>query len=226
MVLTTRCNLKCEDYCPMFKVNGERPVYDECSVDEWKTFIENYPNHIEEVFLSGGETSLYPNVSELVNWMVSKGIYVCIFSNLWKPEAFLGLKKSYRLVLYPTYHVLDSPVRFDHAYRMLKDRITVIPIEFSNPPVLPYTKFKDTYPLKYFLDEMRLHFSPTTPRTKRTYTATLPMYADGTGIGACNVIQSAIKRDDEYKKNHPKISSGVILDHDSEDAQKILGDDK
>ena len=164
----------------MFIPNGDYPRYDECTPDEWKKYISEYPEWIEEFFISGGETTLYPDLAELVNWLVKRGHHVCVFSNLWKPESLLGLKESYRLVLYPTYHNCDDINRFDKAYRMLKDRVRVVPIEFNCPKILPYTKFKDTYKLDYFVNEMRLHFAPDTPRTKRTYTASLPLYVDGT----------------------------------------------
>jgi organic radical activating enzyme len=179
LVLTTRCPFRCS-YCPMYIPNGEQPKYDECSLDEWKKYISEYPEWIEEFFISGGETSLHPQVSEFVNWLVERGHHVCIFSNLWKPESFLTLKKSYRLVLYPTFHASDNKERFDRAYNMLKDIVRVIPIELKEMPVLPYAKSKDTYQLDYFVNEMRLHFAPDTPRTKRTYTASLPLYKDGT----------------------------------------------
>jgi hypothetical protein len=77
---------------------------------------------------------------------------------------------------------------------MLKDRIRVIPIEFEKDDKLPFTKFKETYKLKYFVDEMRIHFAPTTPRTKRLYTASLNLYADGTNVGAENAVKSATER--------------------------------
>jgi organic radical activating enzyme len=197
LVITTRCVFKCQ-YCPALKLTGEHPIYDECNVSEWKKFISEYPEHIEEIFISGGEPSLYPQISEFINWLTKEyKAHVCIFSNLWKPEAFLGLKKHWRLVLYPTFHIQDDKKRFIEAYNMLKDRIRVIPIEFSKDAKLPFTKFKDTYKLDYFINEMRLHFSPTTPRTKRTYTASLNLYADGTCIGAKDAVRVAIEREKE-----------------------------
>jgi hypothetical protein len=191
LVINTRCNFKCEN-CPMYLCNGKQPKYDECTLDEWKYFISHYPNRIEEIFISGGEPTLVPYIAEFVNWLVKQKIHVCIFSNLAKPEAFLGLKKSHRLILYPTLHELYNTDRFRFAYFMLKDRVRVIPIELTeNRRFGEISKSKDVYKLDYFVNEFRLHFAPDSPRTKRTYVASLNLYADGTPVGACNAVKAA-----------------------------------
>jgi organic radical activating enzyme len=175
-VLTTRCNLHCPN-CPMFLHSQTLPPSKESTLEQWKEFFTNFPTHIEEVFFSGGETTLYPYVSELANFLTERGTHVCIFTNLWNWKVLLKLKKSFRLVIYPTFHHSDKRERFDKAYQELSKYYRVIPIELGECE-LPYTKSKETFDRQYFIDEYRFHFAPDTPQTKKMFVACDPLYED------------------------------------------------
>lgn len=176
VVLTTRCNLHCPQ-CPMFLHGDTPPPSKESTLAEWKEFFLNFPTHIEEVFFSGGEPTLYPYVSELANFLTDRGTHVCIFTNLWNWKSLLRLDDSYRLVIYPTYHHSDKRERFDEAYRELSKKYRVVPIELGECE-LPYTKKKEIFDRQYFVDEYRFHLAPDSPKTKKMYLACDPLYEE------------------------------------------------
>ena len=68
IVTTNRCPFQCE-YCPMYirEGLGKQNIPDESTFEEWKTFLERYPNHIGELYVSGGEPTLYKDIGPIVN---------------------------------------------------------------------------------------------------------------------------------------------------------------
>ena len=190
IVLTTRCPFHC-DYCQMFIATGKAPKYQESTVEEWKKLIEDYCNQlewIELIMISGGETTLYPELAELVNWLVERGHHVLLFTNLWKPEVLLTLKKSYRLLVWAAYHRQDNLERFDKAYQMVKDKFRIGVIEFvgeGETKQLPYSVIKEKWGRQYLIDLPTLSFAPDAPRTKKLFLACYDLYKDGTACPNC-----------------------------------------
>jgi hypothetical protein len=116
IITTTRCNLHCEE-CPMF-LYGQPKNYPESTLEQWQTFFRRFPMWISQVYLSGGETSLYPHIVPLANWLIDRGHHVCLFSNLWKPEAFIGIKKHWFFILRSIHAIIGrGSTRHRKCYR-------------------------------------------------------------------------------------------------------------
>ena len=171
----------------MFIADGEAPKYDECTLDEWKRFIEYYTKNVEWIELlqvSGGETTLYPDMPELVNWLVERGHHVLLFTNLWKPKVLLRLKKSYRLLVWAAFQKTDSVDRFDKAYQMLKDKFRIEVAETlydGELQRLPYSVRKPVWNREYLIHQLPTpSFPPDAPRTHRMTVSCFNIYRDGT----------------------------------------------
>jgi Radical SAM superfamily len=183
IILTTRCPFHCE-YCQMFIADGESPKYNECTLDEWKKFVENYPEWMELIMVSGGETTLYPEMPELVNWLVDRGHHILLFTNLWKPEVILRLKKSYKLLVWAAFQKTDSVDRFNEAYQMVKNHVRVEVAETlyaGEKRRLPYSVIKPVWDRDYLIHQLpTLSFPPDAPRTNRMTVNCFNVYRDGT----------------------------------------------
>jgi hypothetical protein len=172
IITTTRCNLTCEE-CPMF-LYGQPKNYPESTLEQWQTFFRRFPMWISQVYLSGGETSLYPHIVPLANWLIDRGHHVCLFSNLWKPEAFIGIKKHWCFVLYPTFHSCDNWERFDRAQKMLSKHFRVLPREFHGQHKIKQTElftdhwFKNT--------DNTIHFPPDAPKSLKMFIGCSELY--------------------------------------------------
>jgi uncharacterized radical SAM superfamily Fe-S cluster-containing enzyme len=172
---TTRCPLHC-DYCPMFYY-GPVKKYDECSFDEWKNFIERFPQWISQMYISGGEPSLYKDIVPLVNWLVGRGHHVIVFTNLWKIENYKGIKPHWRLIFQPTFHNDEDKLeRFLPALREMEKTYQVISQQiFENPNGL--TRIKEFFSRDWFKnDDHWFQFAPDTPRTQRVWLGCIEMY--------------------------------------------------
>lgn len=191
-VITARCNLHCE-YCPtlILGTTGRHPVYKECTLEEWKTFFERHYEWLSHIYISGGEPSLIPWVSDLINWLVDKGHHVTLLTNLYKPENLMGIKKHWRFVCCSTYHETADPKQYEAAYYQLKDRFRIIPQEIveseedaattdqirkltnsENPgwrnrgKRFEFSRTKEYFTLDWLKIYTRPHFLPDSPRTK------------------------------------------------------------
>lgn len=180
IIVTNRCPLIC-DYCPMYirEGLGKQNVPDECSFEEWKTFLERYPNHIDELYVSGGEPTLYKDLVPLVNWLVQDyKTHVLIFSNLWKPEAFEGIKPHKRLIFMPTFHSTDKWERYGKALKMIKRYKVNSQQLFENEHNL--TRIKEFFTLDYFeYMDNNLTFPPDAPKSLRIYLGAINSYMKG-----------------------------------------------
>jgi uncharacterized radical SAM superfamily Fe-S cluster-containing enzyme len=103
MVLTYKCNLKC-DYCILKAPTGSYPSSTISTLYEWKDIIYRFPVRIKEIYLSGGEATLHPQFAEITNWLLDEGYHVKLFSNLVAVDEILKVKKSYRFMVTATYH--------------------------------------------------------------------------------------------------------------------------
>jgi hypothetical protein len=101
LVLTYDCQLHCP-YC-ILKATGGYPQSDTSTFLQWKDFIDRFPVRIKEVYLTGGEPTLYPHFVELTNYLLDKGYHVTVFSNLLDRK-LLWIQMSYRFLITATYH--------------------------------------------------------------------------------------------------------------------------
>lgn len=143
------CNLFCE-YCSLEMPTGKRPEAKQSTLQEWITYIKNFPTKIKEVYVSGGEPTLVKWLPELLQWLLDEGYHVTVFTNLYNP-ALLMIKPSYRYQIIASYHkppaetekpeLYDSEIRFNEAYYKLKDKYR-IEVDEIGTKVLPYSKVK------------------------------------------------------------------------------------
>lgn len=76
--LTNKCNLKCK-YCYN---EAQRKDLNELSLNEWKQIVDKILPITQSIILTGGEATLYPYLSELVEYIKSsKKIHLELFSN-------------------------------------------------------------------------------------------------------------------------------------------------
>lgn len=74
--ITARCNLRCR-HCPWDK----NPATD-LSPDAWKQIIDKlYARGVAVTVIEGGEPTLYPGVSELIDYVKAKGMYSILITN-------------------------------------------------------------------------------------------------------------------------------------------------
>jgi organic radical activating enzyme len=180
LVLLTKCNYHCS-YCPMFLTDNKYPKFTTCGINEWKKFIEDYPEWLNLIYISGGEPSFVPWISEFTNWLVDRGHRVIIFSNMAVPQNFYGIKKHWRFILVPTFHPeYDTPEHFTKAYNDLKDRFRIIPQEMESEHKMSFTQHKEYFTVDWFKhDNYLFHVAPDGPRTGKIYLGCNRLYKDG-----------------------------------------------
>jgi len=143
------CNLFCE-YCSLEMPTGKRPTAKQSTLQEWITYIKNFPTKVKEVYVSGGEPTLVKWLPELLEWLIKEGYHVTVFTNLYNSE-LLMIKPSYRYQIIASYHkppdeksnpeLYDSELRFNEAYYKLKDKYR-IEVDEIGSKILPYSKVK------------------------------------------------------------------------------------
>lgn len=193
-VITTRCTILCLEYCPMFAQDdslkdGEYkkyPRYEISTLDEWKKYFENFPHWLSQIYISGGEPTLVPYLSDLINWLVDRGHHVCLFSNLAVPETLFGVKKHWRFVCVATFHSGDGSKRYDKkdrfmsAIKKLDGRFRIICQELEDEHKLKISKHKTFYSNEWFMNtNTLLHVAPDAPRTGKLYLGCVRLYFDG-----------------------------------------------
>lgn len=144
MSLTFRCNISCP-YCTTKKSTGKFPInYTEKTLEDYKEFIDKYPYRIQEISVTGGSPELHSDFVEIVKYILSKGIYVSVFTNLMHPDILELLPKSRRLIFNASYHhykdwfqmsVNDYTLNYD----LLKKNYRVVVHEIDKQ-YLPYSK--------------------------------------------------------------------------------------
>ena len=95
-----RCQLDCS-YCIVNKTTGKRPVYIEVGHEKWIKLLKKRKPRL--VTFSGGEPFIYPGLDKIVNYLISKGVFVTISTNLLSLNGLL-IRPSRFLWLYVTYH--------------------------------------------------------------------------------------------------------------------------
>lgn len=175
MITTTRCPLRC-NYCPMY-IYGDVKKYEESTFDEWRVWFERFPYWISQIYVSGGEPSLYKDIVPLVNWLVERGHHVIVFTILWKVENYEGIKPHWRLLFMPTLHQGDRVERFKNAVATLEGSGHQVTSQqlFENQCNLK--RVKEFFTADWFKNEDRsFQFAPDTPRTLTIYAGCVNLY--------------------------------------------------
>jgi uncharacterized radical SAM superfamily Fe-S cluster-containing enzyme len=136
LVLTYKCNLDCL-YCILKVPKGIYPSSDISTLDEWKEFIRRFPVKIKEVYLSGGEPTLYPDFVELTNWLLDEGYHVKVFSNLLNINNLLKVQRSYRFIITSTFHWSSDYDIFMRNYWIIRmrHRVDVHELKYKVLPI-------------------------------------------------------------------------------------------
>lgn len=181
IIITTACTLKCIAYCPMFISDDKYPKFKVSTFEEWKNFIEHFPVWMSQIYITGGEPTLVPYISELINWLVDRGHHVTLFTNLANPERLYGVKNHWRFTCIPTFHPeYDDRKRYEDAYFKLKGRFRVDAQEMEEKRLFSFSKYKKKFSTSWFLHENhKFHFAPDSPRTGKVYLGCNKVYIDG-----------------------------------------------
>lgn len=120
MALTFDCTLKCS-YCTVNMPLGRLPNMKPKPLRELQKFINDFPYRIREIKLSGGSPELHPDFVEFTNWLLDKGLFVQIFTNLTLPLTLMRLKRTYRLMFISTYHHQYDQNEYEYIYNFLSE---------------------------------------------------------------------------------------------------------
>ncbi len=99
-----KCNRNCS-YCILKEGGDQMPTSEEQNFIYWAKYIETFPLKISEIYLSGGEPSIYPNVDLLVNYFLENKICVTVFTNLMDIKLISKITPSDRLRFSATHHI-------------------------------------------------------------------------------------------------------------------------
>lgn len=137
--LTMRCTLDC-DYCCQKVLLGHRPVVKETNFTGWVKWFKRFPYPIKEVYVSGGEPTIHPDFVKIVNFLLSEGYFVKVFTNLMTPGKLFSIIPYYRFSIKATYHHSQSRLQFDHNYKKVSKIHSVYVDEIESPKELSYSK--------------------------------------------------------------------------------------
>jgi len=163
-------------------IHGEPKKYDECSFEEWKVFLDRFPVWISAMYISGGEPGMYKDIVPLVNYLLKRGHHVLIQTNLFKPEAFIGITPHWRLVFMATYHkeCEDKLGRGDQFFanvNYLRGQGFAVVSQQIGTFDKRHTRVKEYFTEKWFKDvDNSIMFEPSTPRTLRMWVGCINMY--------------------------------------------------
>ena len=160
-----KCNFDCW-YCTL-KVDGVFPVNETLPLEKWQYFLTKFDeatrdnNGIREVILTGGEPTLLPYFTELVNWILFiKKWHLTMFTNL-TTNKLLEIKPSLRLRVCATFHHGDNLQRFDTMYKTI-NAVHRVDVEEIDVKCLPYSRVKPYLTLDEILyDATSLRVSPS-----------------------------------------------------------------
>lgn len=177
IITTTRCPYHCE-YCPMF-LYGRQKIYPESSFEEWRVFLDRFPMWISTMYISGGEPSLYKDLVLLVNYLIKRGHHVHVQTNLYRPEAFIGIHPHWRLLFLASHH--KEAVDFYDKAEYLRSKgfnvITQAVGEFDKRN----NRVKEFFTEKWFKEvDNAIMFEPSTPRTLRMWIGCVNMFRNDT----------------------------------------------
>ena len=117
--LTFRCNLDCE-YCTNKYLNGEFPCSDEMNFEEWVKAIEKFDLPIMHIYFTGGEPTLHPDFSKILNYFLEKDYSVTLFTNLTNYR-IKELITTDHFCIHTTRHAGRSKDKFEKRLDKLSD---------------------------------------------------------------------------------------------------------
>ena len=118
--LTFKCNFRC-DYCSLLWATGTWPECEISTVNQWKDYFNNIRFQVKEISLLGGEPTLYPGFTELTNWLLDKGYFVKVYTNLTRLTPLLRINRFRRFIIHASYHrTYDSRMFLRNYYRLRK----------------------------------------------------------------------------------------------------------
>jgi len=128
---TLKCSLDCY-YCGnKMGFLKERPI-EKFTITglEWLKLIDKVPWKIKEVWISGGEPSIYPDIIPLIKGLLKRNYLVTIFSNLTNTK-LAELPKSDLIRIEATFHSRagHSKDNFLKNYWRIKNRVDVVEID-------------------------------------------------------------------------------------------------
>jgi len=156
--LTYDCNLKCP-YC----INGDVSSKT-FGFEDWVKFFNKFPYKIREVLVSGGTAELHPDFIKIMKWLLNKGYFVQLYTNLVKIDILRQLPKTHRLIIISTYHHVVRPEIYSENYKELSKSYRIISTEigegvFSYSRVKPFSTLKDEkdeYPMIRVAPDFRM----------------------------------------------------------------------
>ena len=138
IALTYRCNLNCS-YCSTKIATGKTPTAKEVSWHELVSFVSRFPYPIREIRLTGGAPELHKYFVGFVNWLLDKGYFVQVITNLLFYDKLNKLKRTPRLMFCATYHhemgVIEK-IEWFANYGRLKENYRII-VDEIDYQVLP-----------------------------------------------------------------------------------------
>ena len=122
LFVTLRCNLKCP-YCTFYFYNGKWPKCYEITFSQWTQIIDNLKS-VREIVITGGEPMLYDKYNELCNYILDKGYFLMVFSNLMSPNGF-DVKSHHRFMIYASLHVPANRKIWFENYKLYKRKYRI-----------------------------------------------------------------------------------------------------
>jgi organic radical activating enzyme len=137
LCITMRCNLKCDYCCERFPQRAKTGVdFDmnnfcgnECSTSEIIKIIDNLFDNVKvpinEVVISGGEPTLRPDISNIVNHVLSKGCFVTLFTNFATGYGN-KINNTYKFRIVTTFHKDDDKEHYTRIFEKYKKYHVII----------------------------------------------------------------------------------------------------
>ena len=138
---TFKCSLDCY-YCGnKMGFLKERPIENSTIRGlGWLKIIDKVPWKIKEIWISGGEPSIYPDIVPLVEGLLDRKYLITIFTNLTN-DKLSELPKSDLIRIEATFHSRagHTKANFIKNLNKIKNRVDVVEIDNN---LLPFSKSK------------------------------------------------------------------------------------
>lgn len=155
ILLTWRCINDC-NYCGTKTCTGKVPeVREEANLRELKYFVQTFTLRVREIKITGGSPELHPDFVEFINWLLDKGFYVQIFTNLLFLEKLSRLRHTRRLMFCATFHHDNNQKLWLSNYNKLKKHYRIL-VEEIGEGWLSFSKVKPYQTLQFMIDNNTL----------------------------------------------------------------------
>jgi len=156
---TMKCNLSCT-YCIADIFLGERPVFkNELTATEWLKKIDDYPERITVITMSGGDPTMYKDIIPLVNGLIKRKIAVRIITNIMAINLMKINASSYVRIFTTYHHGFANRKTFDKNLIMYRTKFAVETNEIEG--MGKYIKGSSTMPFSNSIkDECRIGGAP------------------------------------------------------------------